>query len=27
MRQHEQHPDPRVQRICKLALGEDLHEH
>jgi len=27
MRQREQHPDPRVQRICKLALGEDLHEH
>jgi hypothetical protein len=21
------HPDPKVRRLCKLALGESMHEH
>ncbi len=25
--QEESHPDPRVRRLCKLALGESAHEH
>jgi HEAT repeats len=25
--QEASHPDPAVRRLCKLALGEDMHEH
>ena len=25
--QESSHPDPAVRRLCKLALGEDMHEH
>ncbi len=26
-RNEKTHPDPQVRRLCKLALGESMHEH